>query len=390
MRIARRHLFAGALAAVVVAGAAALLRPAAVPAEAGRVERGTLEVTVEGTGRTRVRERYVVAAPVTGDLVRLDLHAGDAVAEGQRVATILPSELDPRTRTALRARADAAVAAVAEARAALARARAAEDEAVRERDRVRALATASALPPRERDAAETIAVARAEETRMAGAAVRRLEREADAARAAVADAAARGDAWIAGVRAPASGRVLRVLRESGGPVEAGTPLVELGDPARLEVVVDLLTADAVRVRAGDRARVSAWGGDAPLAAVVRHVEPSAFTKVSPLGVEEQRVNAVLDPAGGGWEALGDGFSVEVAIVIDRRPDVLKAPASALFRTGGGWAVFAIEDGVARRRPVVVAARADREAAIAEGLREGDRVVLHPGDRIEDGRRVEAR
>lgn len=223
---------------------------------------------------------------------------------------------------------------------------------------------------------------------MAEAAVRRSAAEVEAARALLrAGGEARGEVEV---RSPAGGTILRVLRESAGPVAAGTPLLELGDPSRLEVVLDLPTADAVQVRAGLRAVVAGWGGGAPLQAVVRRVEPSAYTKISPLGVEEQRVDVLLDPVGGGWEALGDGFSVDVRVVVRDVEGAVRVPASALFREEDGWALYAVEEGRARRRGVEVVARGEGGAAIRLGIRPGDRVLVHPGDDVRDGVRVRAR
>jgi HlyD family secretion protein len=392
MRVRRKTVLIAA-AAIAVAGATALaLRPARVPAEAGRVERGPLEVTVEGSGQTRVRERYEVLSPVAGQLRRIELHPGDVVPAGAvvaRVAPAVPTPLDARTRTELVARLEATRAAEAEARAALERARIASAEAARERDRVAQLASGGAASERDVETAAFAARAAAEGEHAAESATARAAREVQAARAALLGASEAGAGRTVPVLAPAEGKVLRVLRESGGPVAPGTPLLEIGDPRRIEVAVDLLSTDAVRVRPGARARVTGWGGGEELGAVVRRVEPSAFTKVSPLGVEEQRVYVVLDPAEGtsGWRALGDGYAVEVTIVVEDRADAVKVPSSALFRDGGDWAVFVVEAGVARQRRVALDARAGREAAVGSGLAPGETVVLHPSDRIEDGTRL---
>jgi HlyD family secretion protein len=392
MRRRRRTLVIVAAAAAVLAAVALALRPAPVPAETARVERGPLEVVVEGTGRTRVRERFLVLAPVSGDLARISLEAGDPVAAGSvvaRVAPLTPPPLDVRTRAELSARAAAAQAAAGEARAALERARIAAAEAKQERDRVRQLGAEGAVARREMEAAEFAARAAAEEVSAAESARRRAQREVEAARAALRGFEGKAEGGTIPVVSPASGKVLRVLRESAGPVSAGTPLLEIGDPDRLEAVVDLLTLDAVRVRPGARARLTGWGGGDPLDARVLRVEPSGYTKVSPLGVEEQRVNVVVVPGDApGWDALGDGYAAEIAIVVEELDDAVKVPSSALFQSGDAWAVFAVEDGVARRRRVEVAARAGRELAVVSGVAPGDRVVLHPSDRIRDGSRLE--
>jgi HlyD family secretion protein len=239
------------------------------------------------------------------------------------------------------------------------------------------------------DVAEFAARAAVEEVHAAEAARRRARREVEAAQAALLGFEGKAARFTIPVIAPADGKVLRVVRESAGPVAAATPLLEIGDPSRLEAVVDLLSSDAVRVRAGARARLTGWGGSEPLDGRVAYVEPSGFTKVSPLGVEEQRVNVVVVPGDGStWAALGDGYAADVTIVVEDLEDAVKVPSSALFRSGDAWVVFAVEDGVARQRRVEVTARAGRELAVASGVAPGDRVVLHPSDRIRDGARLE--
>jgi HlyD family secretion protein len=387
---ARRLILAAA--AIAVAGAAAIaLRPAGVPAEAVAADSGPVCVTVDWTGKTRVRDRYRVSAPVSGQLQRLELRAGDRVHAGQVVARIggaAAAPLDPRRRAELEARLHAARAAEIEAVAAQRRAEAAAALARREAERAESLRQAGSLSAQGYEATAAEARVRDEEQRMAAAAARRAEAEVAAAQAALG-AGARAGRTVE-VRSPVEGAVLRALRESAGPVAGGTPLLELGDPADLEVVLDLPTADAVRVHPGDQAVASAWAGGAPLAAVVRRVEPSAYTKVSPLGVEEQRVDVVLDPSGPGWSALGDGFSVDVQVVVQELPEAVRVPTSALFRHGNGWALYAVVDGRARRRSVEVAARGDGAAAIREGVRPGDVVLVHPSDELADGVRVTLR
>ncbi|MFO0584093.1 MAG: HlyD family efflux transporter periplasmic adaptor subunit [Anaeromyxobacter sp.] len=376
------------LAAVAVLALA--LRPSPVEVETALADRGPLEEVVEGTGRIRVRERYEVAAPVAGVLARVAVHAGDAVSAGQVLARVLApgaSPLDPRARAEAEGRLAAAVAAEAEARAAAGRVAVEAARAERELARAREVAGGGALSSAALDEAEAGARARDAERRMAEAGLRRAAAEVAATRA-VLDGGPRGGGPVE-VRAPVAGTVLRVLRESGGPVAPGTPLLELGDLAAIEVIVDLPSAEAVRARAGQRARVTGWGGGA-LAAAVDRVEPGAFTKVSPLGVEEQRVNVVLSPAGPGWEALGDGYAADVSVIVRRHEAAVRVPGSALFRTGAGDALFVVDGGRARLVPVDVAGRGGGLAALGRGLEPGARVVVHPGDRVSDRVRVAVR
>jgi HlyD family secretion protein len=387
----RRRVALVALVLVLAAGIAFSLRPAAVPAEAASADSGPVLVTVDWTGKTRVRDRYLVAAAVSGQLRRPVLRAGDRVRAGAvvaRIAGATPSPLDLRSRAEAVARLDAAVAAEAEARAALQRADTAAGQARREAERAELLGREGGLSAQALEAALASARLRDEEQRMAHAVVRRTAADVAAARALLR-AGGSGPPEVE-VRAPVDGAVLRVLRDSAGPIAAGAPLLEIGDPSRLEVVLDLPTGDAVRVRAGQRASVAGWSGGSPLQAVVRRVEPSGYTKVSPLGVEEQRVDVLLDPVGRGWDALGDGFSVDARIVVEEVDDAVRVPASALFRAGDGWALYAVEDGRARRRDVEVAARGGGAAAIRQGIRPGDLVLIHPGEDVSDGTRVSVR
>jgi HlyD family secretion protein len=356
--------------------------------EVAVADRGSLRVTVDGTGKTRVRDRFEIAAPAGGQLERITLRPGDPVARGDLVARIVrpsPAPLDPRARRELEARLAAARAAEIRAQAGLEQARVAAEQAVRDLERALALGKAAVVSESDVELARTRERARHEEVHMAEASLRQASAEVSAATAALGLGGSRGRPVE--VRSPAAGTVLRVLRESGGPLPAGAPLLDVGDTRRLEVVADLPSADAVRVSPGDAGTVSGWGGGHALAARVRRVEPAGFTKVSPLGVEEQRVNVLLDPAGEGWEALGDAFSVDVSIAVQVIPDAVRIPASAVFRNGGGWAVFAVEGGRARLRPVSVLASSGGTAAVDRGVAPGDRVVLYPGDRIADGVRL---
>jgi HlyD family secretion protein len=313
---------------------------------------------------------------------------GDIVA---RVLPQAPALLDARTRTEAAAAVDTATAALGEARANEQRARAALAHADSELGRLQRLTAAGVTTAQQLAAQEADATLARDAATAAAFAVRAAEADVERARARVSAATGGGEAPIA-VRAPADGVVLRRLRESEGVVAAAEPLLEIGDPARLEIVTDLLSSDAARVRPGARATIDAWGGEGMLEARVRRVEPSGFTKISALGVEEQRVNVVLDfaDAAAAYVAIGDAYRVEVHIVVAESAAALKAPTSALFRRGDAWAVYAIRDGRARETPVQLGLQTGQEAEVRSGLDEGDRVIVHPGDLLTDGARVRER
>jgi HlyD family secretion protein len=385
-------LLAAALAAVALL--TWMLRPAPVRVELGVAARGPLEVSVDEEGRTRVRQRYGIAAPVSGRLERIALDEGDAVAAGDVVARVSPAPLDPRTVAQARARLEAALATQREAKARVGQSDAALAQAERELRRAASLASAGTLSEQQLEQAELARTSRAQERDAALEAADASSHEVDAARAALLAAggsdgapAARGSDSVIEVIAPVAGRVLRVFEESSRVVAVGTPLLEIGDPADLEIVVDVLSADAVKIRPGAEVRLEAWGGEQVLRARVRLVEPSGFTKLSALGVEEQRVNVIADFVDSPG-ALGDGYRLEARIVVWRADDVLRAPASALFRRGDAWHVFAAEDGRARLRPVEAGHRGVDAVEILAGLEPGESVVLHPTDRVSDGVRIE--
>lgn len=384
--------------AVVLSGLAVgvlfwMLRPQPTPVEIVRVTRGPLSTWVAEQGRTRVREVYVVSAPLTGKTVRVTLHAGDRVKAGDTVALIRPADpplIDARSEREVRASVDAAEAAVQLARAELRRAEAQATYAEAELRRGQTLnaqgvIAAQALDQR-RLAHETARAAVAE----ARAAVAVRQRERDSLRSRLARPADSDQATIA-VRAPVGGRVLRVDRESEQVVQAGQPILQIGDPADIDVIVELLSTDAVEVKPGADAAIEGWGGQ-PLQARVRRVEPAGFTKVSALGVEEQRVNVLADLTSpvDVRRALGDGFRVEARIVTEEVTSTLKVPVGALFRQGDRWAVFAAANERARLREVTIGRRNDAEAEVTGGLAPGDTVVLHPGDTVHEGIRLRSR
>ena len=375
----------------VVVLLALAFRPQPVDVDLVTVERGTVEVVVEEDGRTRVRDRYELRAPVAGTLQRPGLEAGDEVEEGQELLRIHGPEAsltDVRTQSQLRARLEAARAGVERARAAVEVAEAAVVDVREEVRRQEILFREGGGSESALERARAMLRAREAEVRSAEFGVRAAEGEVEDLELALrSPAQADGQALV--LRAPVTGRVLELHRRSGGPVSPGEPLLELGDPGAVEVVVDLLSADAVRVPTGAAARITGWGGEA-LEARVRRVEPSGFTRVSALGIEEQRVNVILDPVGEGWARLGDGFRVEAAIVLDRAPDVLRIPTGAAFRRGEAWMVFRAADGRLRETEVEIGRRSQVEMEVVSGLEEGDRVVVYPGDRAEDGARFRAR
>ena len=381
------------LSVAVVGGLLAVaLWPRAVAVEIGSVSRGPLIVTVDEEGVTRVRERYVVSSPVAGRVLRIELEPGDVVKRGQVVAQVraeAPPLLDARTRAE-------AEAAVASARAALGRARAEEQRAratlaqqQRELTRIRELAGGRVVSPQELDAREADAKVADESVNAAVFAVQAATSELQRATARLMPTNPDSVGRVVPVTAPVSGSVLKRIRESESMVPAGDPLLEIGDPHQLEIVSDLLSTDAVRVKPGARAIIEQWGGDKRLDARVRRVEPAGFTKISALGVEEQRVNVIfdfVDPAAA-WAALGDAFRVEVRVVTWEAPNVLKVPTSALFREGERWAVYEVLNGRARRSVVDLGHQTGQEAEVNGGLSEGTRVILHPGDTLTDDARI---
>ncbi len=388
-----------AVVALVVAGALAYgFLPRAVPVDVARVTRGPLVVTVEEEGKTRVMERYVVSAPMTGYLRRIGVDAGDVVRAGQVVAAIEPARsnaLDPRSRAQAAAQVKAAEAAVAAAgengRAAAAQAVLAGQELERfESLRAANYVSAQALDRARSEVARTQASPRAAEHAVNGA---RFELEvARAALARTAGLQAGAAAETIEVRAPVDARVLRLVRESEGAVQAGEPLLEIGNPDTLEAEVEVLSTQAVRIAPGSKVLFDRWGGDTILQGAVRIAEPHGFTKVSALGVEEQRVRVIVDFTSPRelWRRLGDGYRVEARFIVWEGADVLQVPAAALFRHGEGWAAFVVDAGRARLRPVEIGRRAGLAAEVRSGLAAGDEIVNHPDDRVRDGVRVRPR
>jgi len=385
--------------AVGTAGVAALvvwaLRAPPISVELAQVERGVFEQAVSDDGKTRVRERYTVFAPLAGRIERIRLKAGDPVERGLVVAVLMPAApalLDARAERELQARVGAAEAQQLRAKAEVARVMAQRDQAQADHDRQVKLFKEGFISATAREQAEL--------------ALRTQERTVDAARFAE-DAAGHelkqaraaltryrsgepGAKWE--VTSPVKGSVLKVIQESEGTVPLGAPLLELADARSLEAVVDVLSQESVAIRPGMPARIDLGRGVAPLAARVRLIEPAAFTKISALGVEEQRVNVVLDFAEplDKVQTLGDAFRVDAAIVTHRVEDAVKVPVGALFRDGADWAVFVADGGRAVKRAVKAPLRNGAEALVEDGLKPGERVVVYPSDALRDGSRIQPR
>jgi HlyD family secretion protein len=395
LRLFANRRVIGSVAVITVLLAVALW-PRRILVDAAAISRAPLVVTVDEEGTTRVRDRFVVSTPVTGRVLRIELEPGDRVKRGQVVARVRPEAaplLDARTRAEAEAGVESARAAVGRSRAEEQRARAALDQAKRSLTRIRPLAEDDVVPRQELEAHESDVQVALETVNAAAFAVRAAASELQRAEARLASPTVEAVARVVIVTAPIDGVVLKRIRESETVVPAGDALVEIGDPCRLEIVADLLSTDAVRVKPGVRALVEQWGGEIPLDASVRRIEPSGFMKISALGVEEQRVNVVLDFAGsssGVPSSLGDGYRVEVRIVVWESPGVLSVPTSALFRHGDRWAVYVLERGRARRTLVELGHQTGQQAELLAGVPEGARVIIHPGDTLGDGARVKER
>ncbi len=395
----RRWFFWGVGLVVVAAAAIFGTRPQPVPAEVAQVTRGPLEVTIDEEGETRVRDRFVISAPLAGRVLRIELEPGDTVVAGDTVlAVFLPSVpvlLDARSRAEAEAVVETATAALGQAEAHYEQAAAEVAYSRSEAGRYLRLSQEGIVSVETMETAQLDLDTRQEAVEAAEYAVRTARSELQTARVRLlqfsAESAEDVDGTAIRIVSPVSGVVLRRVRESESVVPAGEALLELGDPAQIEVVTDYLSKDAVRMRSGQRVLIDRWGGELPLQGRVRRVEPSGFTKISALGVEEQRVNVVIDivdpPAV--WAGLGDGFRVETRVVVWESEDELKAPTGALFRRDESWAVFAVEGRRAALRRIDVGERNAQEAQVLGGLDVGEQVVVYPSDSLSDGSPVAA-
>jgi len=371
--------------------------PQPVLVEAIGAKRAPLTITIEEEGRTRVVDRYVISAPVDGIACRQQLNVGDVVKQGQVLLGITPLEpqvLDPRSRAQTKAQVAAAESALHAAEQQAKAAEAAANFAVIEHERLKPLVQKGVISTEAYDKAATQVETAIAKQRSASFQVEVARYELQAATSVLEYTAAnRGEpAERLPVVSPIDGRVLKVTRECEGPVRTGDMLIEVGDPTELEVEVDVLSADAVKIKSGMKVLFDRWGGESPLEGIVRIIEPVGFTKISALGVEEQRVLVISDftsPAAQ-WQRVGDGYRVEARFILWHEDDVLQVPASSLFRYQQGWAVFVIENNRARRQVVKVGQRNGLTAQILEGISEGEEVINHPSDDVEDGCRIKQR
>ena len=390
-RPARKKMAVAALALIAAALLAwVLLAPAPLRTELAPVTTGPMQVSVGNQGQVRIHDKYVLAAPVAGRLARSTLDDGDAITKGGVLATLYPLPMDPRQRGQSEARLESARALAREAGLRVRRAASDLQLAASERARVEKLVADRYVSPQAMEktqAAEAAARAEAEAARARELAAQADIRSAEAALIASGTAAGADQQPLA-LRSPVDGYVLKVHEKSERTVAAGTPLVSVGDPADYEIVVDVLSTDAVKIRPGQTMWLDDWGGSASLRAVVRLVEPVAFTKISALGVEEQRVNVIAKPVDQ-LGSLGDGYRVEARVVIWEGESVSTVPGSSLFRVGDAWHVFVVEDGRIREREVAVGQRNQDRAEIVSGLPDDAVVVRFPGNQMKDGMRVEA-
>ena len=392
----KKNLLIILAALVAIALLVWVFMPGAAEVEVASVTKGRFERAVQADGKTRLRARYVVSTPLAGRVARLTLREGDAVEKGALLATLTPTApafLDARAEDELRARIGAVAASVRRASVGVERAKAALAQANNQLLRSETLARQGFVSPNQNETERLTVRLREKELESAKQDEQASRYDLEQAQAALRqyaqpDKTSQTRAWE--VRAPVSGKVLKVVQQSEGTLPAGTPLLELGDPASLEIVVDILTADAIQVASGMPVQMAV--GAAVFEGRVRLVEPAAFTKVSALGVEEQRVNVVIDITSppDKWPALGDGFRVDVRILVQTVTDAIKVPVSALYPLANQSGVFAVEDGRARQKQVEIAARNGVEGWVKQGLEPGTQVIVYPPTTLKDGARVVAR
>ena len=391
----RRNLWLALLGVLVLLALVLGFREPAKLIESAEVRQDHFRMVVEEEGRTRMRDRYEISAPVSGYLARVQREPGDSVSAGDLLFSLHPPPADPldnRTRGQMEGALQRAAGRIQAARMDRDAQRARAELAESERKRAERLFEQGNIPRDELDRARTEARSSEAALRSAEFSVQVAEFEREMIQASLRASADVERAERVAVKSPVDGLVLRRHRESEGLIQAGTPVLQLGDPASLEVRVDVLSSDAVRLHPDMKVELERWGGDSVLHGRIRRVEPAGFTRVSALGVEEERVPVVVDLEAEQEDVgrLGDGFRVEARFVLVEEDEVLQAPSGALFRREGSWGVFVREDGRARYREVEVGRRSGLYREVLDGLTAGERVVLHPGQDIDDGTRLRER
>ena len=371
--------------------------PDRIPVNEAVISTGSFEQEITQEGKTRAKDKYVVATPVAGRLLRVTLKAGDRVTAGDLIATLLPGAaplLNVRTERELQEKLGAAEATLQRAKSAVGRTKAAFDSALIDFKRTKQLTDSGVEPHVNLERADLLLKTRKEEYESAKQEVHAAEHDLEAIRTSLHQfgPGSKRDKTEIEIRSPVSGKILNVTQESETTLPAGAPIVDIGNTTSLELVVDVLSTDAVEIQAGQPVRIEHWGGERPLIGKVRLREPSAFTKVSSLGVEEQRVNILIDITSPfeEWRSLGDGYRVEASILVYKADRVLKVPVGALFRDQDQWAVLLDLNGRSRKRAIEISRRNEREAIVLKGLTEGDRAILYPGDFIQEGSRIKAK
>lgn len=385
-----KRILLGVGVVAVIALIVIVLRPEPLAVELAQMQTGPMQVTVEDEGETRSHDRFVISAPVSGRLLRLDLHAGDHLAENELVAQIAPLPLSLRERDELTARVTLAESLQREAAQLALSAEQDLAQALREQQRVRTLHQQGFMAAQAMERAGQLASTASIAAEAARFRLKAAAAEVRVARSGLGSASPghRGDLALVQVRSPMAGQILRLHEESERVLPAGTPILTLGDVNKMELVIELLSSEAVKVKPGMPVLVEGWGGDQALRATVRLIEPYAVTKVSALGIEEKRTNVIADFVGPSGP-LGDGYRITARIVVWQNPQVLKAPVSALFRCDASWCAYVVDQGVARRRVVEIGQRNQLEAQVLSGLAAGQAVIRYPANTVRDGTRVRA-
>ncbi len=396
----RRSIFWLIILVLIVAGLIFTFRPQPIPVDLIKVTQGPMIVTVEEEGETRVKDVYMLSAPVTGHMLRIDAEVGDDVIAAEtlvaQIRPINPEFLDKRSEEEARAAIKTAEASLALAEAQLVEAQSEFDFAVTELERANKLIQQQVIPQRALDNAKRDYKSKRAGVNTAKAALRARQFELAQARAHLVSPADvqinDQDCQCVTILSPITGKILQVLHESEGVISMGTPLVEIGDPANLEIVVDFLSSDAVRIQPGQRVIIEEWGGESALQGTVRKIEPFGFTKTSALGIDEQRVNVIIDLSDPTekWQRLAHGYQIEARVVLWESENVSKVPLTSLFRDNDNWAVYVEQENRAKLQHVKLGQRNGLEAEILEGLPEGSQVISHPSNQIVDGIRVKPR